>query len=79
MRPEVTPSRFGDTGGLVWGVEGAVALPDTPTNETSIRELDREGGAEPMKIYCLVSNPVKLNKKKLEIRKNSHTADVLIS
>lgn len=45
--PEVVPFRKGDTGGLAWGVVGAVRLPEVPTDAISTRELERDGGAEP--------------------------------
>lgn len=44
------PIRFGDTGGLDCGVEGAVKIPLRPTEERSTRDPAREGGAEPENI-----------------------------
>lgn len=51
IRPEVDPCRFGETGGLVWGVVGAVRVPDTPRFETSTRDPERDGGAEPITFF----------------------------
>lgn len=41
------PLRLGDTGGLVWGVAGAVKLSLVPGLEISTLEPDRDGGADP--------------------------------
>ena len=50
------PLRLGDIGGLTWGVDGAVRVPETPVEVISKRELARDGGAEPENVENCYEN-----------------------
>lgn len=54
IRSGIVPLRFGDTGGLPKGVDGAVRVPGDPNDGRSTFEPDRDGGAEPTILSIIV-------------------------